>query len=45
MEAGFSRANAYWEGSDEEGEGDGVFTHQVKAENEEAWIAYVVGVN
>jgi SAM-dependent methyltransferase len=49
IEAGFTAANAYWEGTEDgddgELEGDGVFTRQEKAENEEAWIAYVVGIN
>lgn len=43
-EAGFKSADAYWEGVDEDGEGDGEFTKVEHAENEDAWIAYVVGV-
>jgi len=43
-EAGFARSEVYWEGTDGEGEGNGVFTHREKAENTEAWIAYVVAV-
>ena len=49
VEAGFKSAAAYWEGTEEDEygdlEGDGVFTRQTSAENEEAWIAYVVGFN
>jgi SAM-dependent methyltransferase len=49
IEAGFGAAEAYWEGTEDgedgELEGNGVFTHQEKAHNEEAWIAYVVGIN
>ena len=44
-EAGFSRTEAYWEGTDEEThEGNGEFTLTERVENERAWIAYVVGV-
>lgn len=45
-EAGFSPSEVYWEGTDEEtdGEGDGVFVLEESAENTDAWIAYVVGV-
>ena len=45
LEAGFSAAEAYWEGTDDEGEGNGEFTQTASAENEDAWIAYVVGFN
>ncbi|MFQ5655252.1 MAG: class I SAM-dependent methyltransferase [Planctomycetota bacterium] len=45
LEAGFQRADVYWEGTDHETEeGNGVFTRRERAENSEAWIAYVVGV-
>lgn len=44
LEVGFRRADVYWEGTDKHGEGNGVFTRREKAENCEAWIAYVVGV-
>lgn len=43
LEAGFSRADAYWEGPGEDGDGDGVFTRKSSAENEDAWISYIVG--
>ena len=43
LEAGFSRADAYWEGPGEDGTGDGIFVRNSSAENEDAWIAYVVG--
>ena len=43
-EAGFSASEAYWEGTDDDGEGNGEFTKTAKTENEDAWIAYVVGV-
>ncbi len=42
-EAGFEQVDVYWEGSDEDGEGDGDFQKTPSAENEEAWIAYLVG--
>ena len=41
-DAGFGTVTAYWEGVDEDGEGDGVFLPREHAENEEAWIAYLV---
>lgn len=45
IEAGFKRADVYWEGWDEEEEeGDGNFSLTHHAENCESWIAYVVGV-
>jgi len=44
IDAGFSSTEVHWEGSDEDGEGNGVFTHREKAENTEAWIAYLVAV-
>ncbi len=44
LEAGFSRADVYWEGTDEDGEGDGVFRRRKHAEADPAWIAYVVAV-
>jgi hypothetical protein len=42
-EAGFEQVEVYWEGTDEDGEGDGDFQKTASAENEEAWIAYLVG--
>jgi SAM-dependent methyltransferase len=44
-EAGFSRADAYWEGTDEEsGEGTGVYHKREQGECDPAWNAYIVGV-
>ena len=43
LEAGFAKATVYWEGEDEEGEGNGVFTPDEKGVADLAWIAYVVG--
>ena len=43
-EAGFGSSEVYWEGTDKDGEGNGVFTKREKAENTDAWIAYVVAV-
>ena len=42
MEAGFSKATVYWEGEDEDGEGNGEFTPDERGEADLAWIAYVV---
>ncbi|MDH3284712.1 MAG: class I SAM-dependent methyltransferase [Acidobacteriota bacterium] len=44
LEAGFRRADIYWEGTDEDGDGDGEYERVEHASNEPAWIAYVVGV-
>ena len=40
-EAGF-KPTVYWEGSDENGEGDGVFTPTTQGEADAGWIAYIV---
>ena len=42
-EAGFKRTYVYWEGTDKDGEGDGIFTRVEQGEDCEAWVAYVVG--
>lgn len=42
MDAGFSNATVYWEGTDEDGEGNGEFTPEEKGEADLAWIAYIV---
>ena len=41
-EAGY-RATAYWEGTTEDGEGDGVFTATTQGEADAGWVAYLVG--
>lgn len=43
-EAGFSRTDVWWEGADEDGEGNGEFTKENEVENEQAWVAYVVAL-
>jgi SAM-dependent methyltransferase len=42
LEAGFARATVYWEGEDEDGEGNGEFTPDETGVADLAWIAYVV---
>ncbi len=42
-EVGFKKTHVYWEGTDKDGEGDGVFTRTEKGEECQAWVAYVVG--
>ncbi len=42
IEAGFSDVSVYWEGSDEEGEGNGVWSISREGEACEGWIAYLV---
>jgi cyclopropane fatty-acyl-phospholipid synthase-like methyltransferase len=41
-EAGFKNPTVYWEGTDEDGEGDGVFTPDERGEADAGWIAYIV---
>jgi cyclopropane fatty-acyl-phospholipid synthase-like methyltransferase len=41
-EAGFKKATVYWEGTDEDGEGNGVFTPTTEGEADAGWIAYIV---
>jgi len=41
-EAGFKKTTLYWEGEDEDGEGNGEFTPDEKGEADLAWIAYIV---
>ena len=42
LEAGFGKATVYWEGEDDDGEGNGEFTPDEKGEADLAWIAYIV---
>ena len=41
-EAGFRKVTVYWEGTDEDGEGDGEFTPDDKGEADAGWIVYIV---
>jgi SAM-dependent methyltransferase len=41
-EAGFSKVRIYWEGTDDDDEGDGVFAETATGEPDLAWIAYIV---
>lgn len=42
LEAGFRTATVYWEGEDEDGEGNGEFNPDERGEADLAWIAYIV---
>ena len=42
LDAGFSDVTVYWEGEDEDGEGDGVFSPATEGEADPAFITYVV---
>lgn len=43
LEAGFSQASIYWEGTDEEtGEGDGVYTASETGDADAGWICYLI---
>ncbi len=42
LEAGFRNVTVYWEGEDEDGEGNGEFTPSETGTADLAWIAYIV---
>ena len=42
LEAGFKTARIYWEGEDEDGEGNGEFSETATGEPDLAWICYIV---
>ena len=44
LEAGFRDVVVYWEGADDEGYGNGVFSRRKKAPADHCWLAYVCGV-
>ncbi len=41
-EAGFARSTVYWQGSDEDGDGNGEFTPCERGDADPAWITYIV---
>jgi SAM-dependent methyltransferase len=41
-EVGFKNPTVYWEGTDEDGDGNGVFTPETHGEADAGWIAYLV---
>lgn len=43
-EVGFARTEVLWEGTDEDGEGDGEFTPSETGEECDSWVAYIVGL-
>lgn len=43
-EVGFKSTHIYWEGNDEDGEGNGEFTLVETGEECEAWVAYIVAL-
>ena len=42
VEAGFAKATVYWQGEDEDGEGDGEFEPVEHGDADPAWICYIV---
>ena len=42
LEAGFANVTIYWEGEDEDGDGNGIFTPNASGEADLAWVAYIV---
>ena len=43
-EVGFKEVRTYWEGTDEDGEGNGEFVRATKGEECESWVSYIVAV-
>lgn len=41
-EAGFTQSHVYWEGTTEDGEGDGHYERKERGESCQAWTAYIV---
>ena len=44
LEVGFKEVKVYWEGTDDDGEGDGVYTETKQGEECESWVAYIVAL-
>ena len=42
IEAGFSSVHVYWEGADEDGDGNGEWSQVTQADADEGWVAYLV---
>ena len=42
-DVGFTDTHVYWEGTTDDGEGDGEFKSVSQGEDCESWIAYIVG--
>ena len=42
-EAGFKSTQVYWEGTSDDGEGNGIFHPRQRVKQEPAWIVYIVG--
>jgi len=43
-EAGFTHAEVHWEGTDQHGDGNGIFRKTTKGEAIESWIAYILAL-
>lgn len=44
FDAGFSDVKVYWEGSDEDGDGNGIWTIDERGEACAGWVAYIVAI-
>jgi hypothetical protein len=44
IECGFTKVNTYWEGTTEDGEGDGEYVITEKGDDCESWVSYIVAV-
>lgn len=43
-DAGFRQSVVYWEGTDEDGDGDGIYSRTEEGEECESYVAYVIGI-
>ncbi|MHC4909948.1 MAG: class I SAM-dependent methyltransferase [Planctomycetota bacterium] len=43
-EAGFADVKIYWEGTDDDGEGDGEWSEATKGDADQGWVAYIVAM-
>ena len=44
LEVGFSKVNTYWEGTTDDGEGDGDFFLADKGEDCDSWVSYIAAL-
>lgn len=44
LECGFSKVHTYWEGTNEDGEGDGEYYVADSGDDCESWVSYIVGI-
>lgn len=42
LEAGYANVRVYWEGEDEDGEPDGIYTQSATGDADPAWVSYII---